>query len=142
SRERDRADGGGPRPTPRARLDAQRNGPDRRGEDVEVRREHLPALGGDRALRRAGGGCLSGLGALPPAPRLLGRGRRRSSIVPTPSATSWPRWAGRSATRPAAPGSCGAPDVPDREWIYGRRPVAEAERGRRRVHRILRAPET
>jgi 23S rRNA (guanosine2251-2'-O)-methyltransferase len=32
--------------------------------------------------------------------------------------------------------------VPDREWIYGRRPVAEAERGRRRVHRILRAPET
>jgi 23S rRNA (guanosine2251-2'-O)-methyltransferase len=26
--------------------------------------------------------------------------------------------------------------------IYGRRPVAEAERGRRRVHRIWRAPET
>jgi 23S rRNA (guanosine2251-2'-O)-methyltransferase len=32
--------------------------------------------------------------------------------------------------------------VPEREWIYGRRPVEEAERGRRRVHRILRAPET
>ena len=30
----------------------------------------------------------------------------------------------------------------EREWIYGRRPVAEAERGRRRVHRILRSPET
>jgi 23S rRNA (guanosine2251-2'-O)-methyltransferase len=30
----------------------------------------------------------------------------------------------------------------EREWIYGRRPVEEAERGRRRVHRILRAPET
>ncbi len=30
----------------------------------------------------------------------------------------------------------------DRERIYGRRPVAEAERGRRRVHRIWRAPET
>jgi 23S rRNA (guanosine2251-2'-O)-methyltransferase len=29
---------------------------------------------------------------------------------------------------------------PDR--IYGRRPVAEAERGRRRVHRVWRAPET
>jgi 23S rRNA (guanosine2251-2'-O)-methyltransferase len=32
--------------------------------------------------------------------------------------------------------------VPARELIYGRRPVAEAERGRRRVHRIWRAPET
>ena len=30
----------------------------------------------------------------------------------------------------------------DRERIYGRRPVAEAERGRRRVHRVWRAPET
>jgi 23S rRNA (guanosine2251-2'-O)-methyltransferase len=29
-----------------------------------------------------------------------------------------------------------------REFIYGRRPVAEADRGRRRVHRVLRAPET
>ena len=28
------------------------------------------------------------------------------------------------------------------ERIYGRRPVAEAERGRRRVHRIWRSPET
>jgi len=31
---------------------------------------------------------------------------------------------------------------PGREFIYGRRPVTEAERGRRRVHRVLRAPET
>jgi 23S rRNA (guanosine2251-2'-O)-methyltransferase len=30
----------------------------------------------------------------------------------------------------------------DRELIYGRRPVAEAQRGRRRVHRVWRAPET
>jgi 23S rRNA (guanosine2251-2'-O)-methyltransferase len=30
----------------------------------------------------------------------------------------------------------------DRERIYGRRPVAEAERGRRRVHTVWRAPET
>jgi 23S rRNA (guanosine2251-2'-O)-methyltransferase len=29
-----------------------------------------------------------------------------------------------------------------RQLIYGRRPVAEAERGQRRVHRIWRAPET
>jgi 23S rRNA (guanosine2251-2'-O)-methyltransferase len=29
-----------------------------------------------------------------------------------------------------------------REFIYGRRPVTEAERGRRRVHRVWRAPET
>jgi 23S rRNA (guanosine2251-2'-O)-methyltransferase len=28
------------------------------------------------------------------------------------------------------------------QFIYGRRPVAEAERGRRRVHRIWRTPET
>lgn len=32
--------------------------------------------------------------------------------------------------------------MPDRERIYGRRPVAEAERGRRRVHRLWRAPGT
>jgi 23S rRNA (guanosine2251-2'-O)-methyltransferase len=32
--------------------------------------------------------------------------------------------------------------VPERERIYGRRPVAEAERGRRRVHRVWRAPDT
>jgi 23S rRNA (guanosine2251-2'-O)-methyltransferase len=32
--------------------------------------------------------------------------------------------------------------VPERDRIYGRRPVAEAERGRRRVHRVWRAPET
>jgi 23S rRNA (guanosine2251-2'-O)-methyltransferase len=31
--------------------------------------------------------------------------------------------------------------VADRERIYGRRPVAEAERGKRRVHRVWRAPE-
>ena len=30
----------------------------------------------------------------------------------------------------------------DAERIYGRRPVAEAERGRRRVHRTWRAPDT
>jgi 23S rRNA (guanosine2251-2'-O)-methyltransferase len=29
-----------------------------------------------------------------------------------------------------------------REFIYGRRPVTEAERGRRRVHKVWRAPET
>jgi 23S rRNA (guanosine2251-2'-O)-methyltransferase len=29
-----------------------------------------------------------------------------------------------------------------REFVYGRRPVAEAERGRRRVHRVWRGPET
>lgn len=32
--------------------------------------------------------------------------------------------------------------MPEPERIYGRRPVAEAERGRRRVHRVWRAPET
>jgi 23S rRNA (guanosine2251-2'-O)-methyltransferase len=32
--------------------------------------------------------------------------------------------------------------VPERERIYGRRPIAEAERGRRRVHKVWRSPET
>jgi 23S rRNA (guanosine2251-2'-O)-methyltransferase len=32
--------------------------------------------------------------------------------------------------------------VQQRERIYGRRPVSEAERGRRRVHRVWRAPDT
>lgn len=32
--------------------------------------------------------------------------------------------------------------MPGRELIYGRRPVAEAERGRRAVRRVWRAPET
>jgi len=32
--------------------------------------------------------------------------------------------------------------VADRELIYGRRPVAEAERGRRSVHKVWRAPDT
>jgi 23S rRNA (guanosine2251-2'-O)-methyltransferase len=32
--------------------------------------------------------------------------------------------------------------MPELERIYGRRPVAEAERGRRRVHRVWRAPQT
>ena len=32
--------------------------------------------------------------------------------------------------------------MPETDRIYGRRPVAEAERGRRGVHRIWRAPET
>jgi 23S rRNA (guanosine2251-2'-O)-methyltransferase len=32
--------------------------------------------------------------------------------------------------------------VAERDRIYGRRPVAEAERGRRRLHRVWRAPET
>jgi 23S rRNA (guanosine2251-2'-O)-methyltransferase len=31
--------------------------------------------------------------------------------------------------------------MPDLELIYGRRPVAEAEHGRRRVHRVWRAPQ-
>src|SRR5439155_5704311 len=55
--------------------------------------------------------------------------------------------------RQGAPGWSGAAEVParrqsgsaaasERERIYGRRPVTEAERGRRKVHRIWRAPET
>ena len=39
-------------PPARPDLDAQRHDPDRRREDVEVGRQHLPAVGGDRPLRR------------------------------------------------------------------------------------------
>jgi len=40
-------------------------------------------------------------------------------------------------TRPAARASSAAtPEMADRERIYGRNPVAEARRGRRRVHRV------
>src|SRR3954452_19266011 len=85
--------------------------------------------------------------------------RRRTTAGRTSSGTSSPGWAGRSATSPAGLGWCGAGD-PLRfrafdprirgqvhetvmsERIYGRRPVAEAERGRRRVHRVWRAPDT
>ena len=47
-----------------------------------------------------------------------------------------PRRGGRRQARPAPL------EVADVERIYGRRPVAEAERGRRRVHRVWRAPDT
>ena len=57
-------------------------------------------------------------------------------------ATGWPSWAGRCGTRPRAPGSCRRAEMADRRSIYGKQPVAEAERGRRRVHRVWRAPET
>jgi 23S rRNA (guanosine2251-2'-O)-methyltransferase len=36
----------------------------------------------------------------------------------------------------------GSGEAEGRERIYGRRPVAEAERGRRHVHEVWRAPET
>ncbi len=51
----------------RAHLDAQRDDPDSRGEDVEVARQHLPAVGGGRALRRASRGRIPQLRPLPPA---------------------------------------------------------------------------
>ena len=75
------------------------------------------------------------------SPSARRRARPRTSIAPTPCAIGSRRWAGRSATRREAPGSCVVP-VPELERIYGRRPVEEAQRGRRHVHRIWRAPET
>src|SRR5436190_5041748 len=75
------------------------------------------------------------------------RARHVSSSALMSSATSWPAWGGRCATPRREPGSCAGADrdrdtMADRELIYGRRPVAEAERGRRAVHRVWRAPET
>ena len=55
-------------------LDAQRHDPDRRREDVEVGRQHLPALRGARPLRARGGRRLPDLGPLPAAARLLRAG--------------------------------------------------------------------
>ncbi len=72
-RERDRPVRGG-RPRLRPPLDAQRHGRDRRGEDVEVGGQHLPALGGARPLRARGGRPLPGLRALPPAAGVRARG--------------------------------------------------------------------
>ena len=70
------------------------------------------------------------------------RGRRRTSRGRTRSATGWPSSAGRSGTRPRAPAWCRGPEMATRRVIYGRRPVEEAERGRRAVRRVWRAPET
>ena len=56
-------------------------------------------------------------------------------------ATGWRSLAGRSGTRPRAPSWC-----PRARWRRSdhlrQQPVEEAERGRRRVHRVWRAPET
>ena len=57
-------------------------------------------------------------------------------------ATGWPSWAGRCATRPRAPRLVPKALSGRQQIIYGKQPVAEAERGRRRVHRVWRAPET
>ncbi len=59
-----------------------------------------------------------------------------TSSGPTGRATASPSWAGRSATRPRARSSFAVADV-----VYGRRPVAEAERGRRSVLRVLTADD-
>ena len=79
----------------------------------------------------------------PEAERAAGRAREaraerdfeRADRDPRPS---WRRWAGRSATRPRARGSCARAlsDRPtEREIVYGRRPVAEA-----RARAAARAP--
>ena len=51
SRERDRPDRGRPRGAARAAVDAQRDDPGGRREDVEVGRQHLPAVRSTRPLR-------------------------------------------------------------------------------------------
>ena len=90
-RERDRADRGGARRAARADLDAQRDDPDGRGEDVEVGRQHLPALRGDRPLRRRGRRRLPDLRPLPPAARVLRAGARpRPAPGSSGSATTSP----------------------------------------------------
>ena len=62
-RERDRPVRVG-RAALRPRLDAQRDGRRRGGEDVEIGGQHLPAEGGARPLRARGGRRLPGVGAL------------------------------------------------------------------------------
>jgi hypothetical protein len=54
----------GGRSSVRPGLDAQRDDRDRRGEDVEIGRQYLPALGGARRLRARGCGRVSDLWAL------------------------------------------------------------------------------
>ena len=82
-RERDRADRGRPRGAARPHLDAQRDGPARQGEDVEVGGQHLPALRGDRPLRRPRPSWPSSPPATTasrsPSPTSCWRSRRRAS---------------------------------------------------------------
>ncbi len=69
-------------------------------------------------------------------------GLRATSNAPTRSATSSPGGVSRSATPPTARASfAGSARVAKSEFVYGRRPVAEAERGRRGVRRVITAAE-
>ena len=90
-RERDRPDRGGAGGAAGADLDAQRDGPHRRGEDVEVARQHLPALRGARSLRRRGGGRL---------PRARATTASRSSSPSARSRTPRRAWDGSATTSP------------------------------------------
>ena len=75
--------------------------------------------------------------------------RRRTSGARTRYATGSPSSAGRSATRRTAPDWCRGAEMRERssdaasyDRVYGKQPVAEAERGRRQVRQVWRAPET
>ena len=74
----------------------------------------------------------------PCSPSGSGRAPRGTSSVPTGSVTSWPGVAGMCAIPRRAPSSCVVAELPtiDGEVVYGRRPVAEARQGRRRVRRV------
>jgi hypothetical protein len=118
---------------------------------AEGNRRELPgARGGPRGaaaaararLTAGGGGGGAGRGAAAarrPPGGAAGKGLRARGLAPRPAGGAGlggPRRGGRRQAR-AAPSL-----VAESERIYGRRPVAEAERGRRRVHRIWRSPET
>ena len=105
----------------------------RRGQQARASRSTGGPRGAAAAARArltaGGGGGGAGRGAAaarrPPGGE-AGKGLRARGLAARPARR---RWAGRSATRRAAPGSSGAERWPSRERIYGRRPVAEAERG-------------
>ena len=87
--------------------------------------EAAPAEAEDLLAQRAGGEGGQGLRSR----RLDPRPARRDGL-------GGPRRGRRRQARPATLA------VADASVIYGRRPVAEAERGRRRVHKVWRAPDT
>ena len=93
----------------------------------------LEALGADEER-----GTPKPSGCSPSARR---RGPTETSSAPTACAMSSRSWAGRYATGPRAHGSRAGRDRPGGEIIYGRRPIAEAKRGRRRVRRVWTADD-
>src|SRR5207244_3071007 len=149
---RDRADRGGAWPAARPDLDAQRDGAARRGEDVQVGGQHPLAAGrapgegprrADHVLRgrplpRAAGVLRGGAGGGQPRRGACARARGGARGARLRGGRRQARRAGGSrlgGPRHARGAAASAPAV----IVYGRNPVREALRGRRKVERVWAA---